>query len=220
MNIIIYHGGPGTGKTTQLIADALRFADTFIEAGKIVANRQILKNEIGRYLFFDEFTMKDLSKIKHHEIDWLYLGCNECPNIEQIESYFKGYANVYDVRETMFPYCHYIHIEDGTHYAEFGGFSIQNGTKEDLIELIKTEETKEVSIPNVEEFKKFLDANSEIPRNFREWGLDYAYLMRVRAKLQRIKGNTIIVTNDEASAIANYNAGEIEWIEDLFYTLF
>ena len=65
-----------------------------------------------------------------------------------------------------------------------------------------------------------LTENSEMPLNVTEWGLDYAHLMSFKSKFDKIKGNQITVTDNEASAIANFNQCKIKWIENLFFLLF
>lgn len=221
MNIIIYYGEKGTGKSTQLASDAMRFSKTFNVAKVIVSNRQVKEDSTGRYLFLDKFSIEDLQFIKKNKVDWLYLACREKSKIDKIEKYFNGLANIYDVRETMFPFCKYINVKDGLYNAHFGGFSLEDKNKDSLLKKIsQPKEQKEVTIDKIQEMDKFLDDNSIAPLNFSEWGLDYAHLMNFRKKIKNRVSNKVIVTDDEACAIANYNGCQIQWIEDLFYSLF
>jgi hypothetical protein len=221
MKIIIYHGKQGTGKTTLLTSEALRFANSFAEAQKIVSDRKILNGDTGKFLIIDECTINDLDTVNEFEVDWLYLGFQELPSIEDIENKFKV-STVLDVRETMFPFCKYVNFDgSGLYYADFGGYYLEDKSYEDLIKEISIPpKTKEIIIPNIEEMKNFLEKHKEPPTNFSEWGLDYAALMRVSNKLNQNPDGKIIITDDESCAIANYNCCEIKWIEDLFFNLF
>ena len=220
MRIIIYHGKQGTGKTTLLTSEALRFANSFAEAQKIVSDRKILKGDKGKFLIIDECTISDLDTVNEFEVDWLYLGFQELPDIEKIENKFKV-STVLDIRETMFPFCNYINSDGHSYYADFGGYYFENESYEDLIKEISVPpKIKEIIIPNIEEMKIFLDKHKEPPINFSEWGLEYAALMRVSNKLNQSSDGKIIINYEETCAIVNYNCCKIQWIEDFFFNLF
>ena len=217
IKIIIYTGKKGSGKTTQL---ATHLYGDMASKRKIVAERQIMESDGQKFLAWDDIDFKkDLAKIPDG-IDWLYLSAETLPKNYKKQIYKRFKEDVYDVRECMFPLCNYINKEGGLYYADFGALRYSDVNKEDLIKHIDRNESKEVAISNKEEMKSFLEANKLEPRNFIEWGLDYAFLMQFKEKFDKMTGDVINVTMDEASAISNYNACEIEWIEDLFFNLF
>lgn len=217
MQVVIYHGKRGTGKTTLLTAHAIN-GNTFAEAQQTVAARQVFQYKDGhsKCLIIDECTLDDLDMVQEQEIDTLFLSFQQLPPTEQILSKFNN-AVIDDIRETFFPHCLYIAREYGFYTAHFGGYSESDDTYDDLIKWItRPDEIKEVTIPDVEQFKAFLDKHKEPPTNFFEWGLDYAAIMRIADKLGQSSDAIINLTKEEICALWNYNELEIQWIEDLY----
>lgn len=221
MKIIIYHGKQGTGKTTQLACAALCCTAKFNDAISIVKARKIVEVDSQKYLFVDEFKINDLPLIDDQTIDWVYIAISDTAHLKVIESYFSGAPDIHEVRETMFPFCHYITLEENKYSAYFGAYRVICDTYDELIgELTEPSREIEVEITDRDGMIKFLSENSTPPNNFNEWGLDYAHLMRFSEKFRKCTSSKIIIKDDEACAITNYNAGEIDWIENLFFPLF
>jgi len=218
LKIIIYHGLKGSGKTTQL---ATLLGSDIESSKKVIAERVVLKTEYGNILHYDDCDLKkDLLNIPTTGIDWLYLSTEKLPgNYRKLIWNYFG-EKVYDVRECMFPLCNYIYKYEKAYWGDMGAIAHGNKTRAGLIKLLSVVETKEVSIPDMDGMRSFLESNKVAPRNFREWGLDYAHLMKFYEKFNKMTDDKVLVTDDEACAIANYCDGETEWIEDLFFNLF
>jgi hypothetical protein len=223
LKIVIYHGIKGSGKTMQLTSRlASLFPGGFESAKNLLTKRLVLKTDTDHILCYDDCDLKnDLININTTGIDWLYISTEKLPKYYRklIWNYFG--EEVYDVRECMFPLCHYIFKYNKKYYAEMGGIQFLDYSRKKVIDRIsRVPDTKEISIPDINGMRVFLENNKIVPTNFIEWGLDYALLMQFYDKFNKMTDDKILVTEFEACAIANYNGGEIDWIEDLFFDLF
>ena len=220
MKIIIYHGKPGTGKTTQLITAAMKFAADYNEALKIVQGRKILMRDGEQYMFIDEFTADDFKLIDEFNTDWLYIGTQYAYFAQFFEKTFAS-ASIWAERETLFPLCNFMERGEFQYIADFGAISRNFSSREELVSELSKINEKEVEIQNITELLTFCEKNKDYPHNMREWSLDHAFLMRFYEKAKKSSNNKVVVTDDESCAISNYwNNDDPQWIDDFFFPLF
>jgi len=220
MKIIIYHGKPGTGKTTQLVTAAMKFSKDYNEALKIVQGRKILMRDGEQYMFIDEFTSDDFKLIDEFNTDWLYIG-TQYPYFAQFFEKTFASASIWAERETLFPLCNYMDRDEFKYIADFGAITFNFNSREELITELSKIAEKEVEIENMAELLSFCEKNKEYPHNMREWSMDHAHLMRFYEKARKSPENKVVVTDDEACAISNYwNNDDPEWIDHFFFSLF
>ncbi len=223
MKLIIYHGKQGTGKTTQLeVAAYYNAGDCDVQ--QIIKERLVVTNHGQRSQYIDEFNFKtDLKLIDPTACDWIFIATQNLPKDygKKIFKKFGMEVDVFAVRETMFPLCNYMFEEIDGVIADFGAMSEHYYTREDLIKKLSINPSKEVTIEDVESMALFLEQHGTIrPKNFGEWGLDWYHLQVFGEKFRNMTDNKLMVTENEACAIVNFNGCEIPWIEDTFFSLF
>jgi hypothetical protein len=227
MRIIIFHGKKGSGKTTELSSIALCISSikSFKQAKKAINHPHIIIDKYDNYYFWDDFSFDTdadkLPELLSLNISGLYLSTSQLPDdYEAVIHKYLGDVSDLNVRETMWPLCNYISIYDNKYYADFGGISHIYDSRTELIDAISNDRKEEVTIINTAEFLQFLDTNRNPPRGFSEWGFNYGHLMILRDKFINRTSDTILVTENEAIAVIDYNSMEIDWIEELFFKLF
>lgn len=224
MKLIIYHGKQGTGKTTLLEVAASNCAEGNCDSQRIIQDHIVLTHFGAECQFMDEFNFDtDLELIDPRKCDWLSIATQKLPDQYEklIFNKFGMYVDIYEVRETMFPLCNYVSVVNEKFVADFGAISSVFDTREEMIKELSSNPSKEVIIPDVESMALFLEDHGNIrPKNFSEWGLDWAHLQSFAEKFRHMTDNKMLVTENEACAIVNFNAVELQWIEDLFFNLF